>query len=270
MISCMSDDPMKIVENTGIQSDVLVIDQCDKEEVSDSFLHTHKVRVLYTKERGLSRSRNMAILNSEKEIGLICDDDEKLNPGYADTIVQAYKKYPDADIICFRMSNQESRLKQEVQVLNKWTCMRISSWQISMKVNSVRQKHLGFDPYMGAGSGNGAGEEVKFLRDCIKAGMKVYYVPVDIGTVNNDYYESGDGSSSQWFRGFDEKFFYQRGMVNRYMLGVPVSLAYAAYYSIVKKDMYKQYITPWKSFTATVRGIIGNDIEKQKRREKAE
>ena len=261
---------MKIVRNTNIQSDVLVVNQKGYDSRSDVFIHGHRIRILNTSEKGLSRSRNMAIHHSGKDIGLICDDDEKLAEGYPSIILSAYEKYPDADIICFRMANQPSRLKQKVQRINKWTALRIASWQITFRINAIRNHDLEFDPYLGAGSGNGAGEEVKFLRDCIQGGLRVYYVPVDIGTVGNDYYQNGNSTQSGWFRGFDEKFFYQRGMVNRYMLGVPVSLAYAAYYSIVKKDMYKQYSTPWKSFTATVRGIIGNDIEKQKRREKAE
>ena len=111
---------------------------------------------------------------------------------------------------------------------------------------------------MGAGTGNGGGEEVKFLRDCIKSGLKAYYVPKSIGTVAQ--------TESTWFKGFDRDFFYKRGITNRYMLGLPLSILYAAYYTFVKKDLYKDYVTPWQSFKYTLDGIIANDIAKQKKR----
>ena len=269
LISCMNQHDMKIAETTGIQTDTLIINQCPQSEILNKIKSDQKttgelnqahvnIRMLDTNTRGLSKSRNLAIRHAVGDVCLLCDDDEQLDPSYEDTILVAYEALPDADIICFRISNQASRLKQETQRLTKWTAMRIASWQITFRRDSIIKSGIRFDEDMGAGTGNGGGEEVKFLRDCIKAGLKAYYVPKSIGTVAQ--------TESTWFQGFDRDFFYKRGITNRYMLGLPVSILYAAYYTLVKRDLYKEYVTPWQSFKYTVDGIIANDIGRKKKR----
>ena len=268
LISCMNQQDMKIAEQTGIQTDVLIINQCPKVEHSDdasSDKNTLEVqnssrgniRMLRTNTRGLSKSRNLAIQHAVGDVCLLCDDDEQLDSSYEKIILNAYEALPDADIICFRISNQSSRLTQKTQRLTKWTAMRIASWQITFRRESILKSGIRFDEDMGAGTGNGGGEEVKFLRDCIKAGLKAYYVPKSIGKVAQ--------TESTWFKGFDRDFFYKRGITNRYMLGLPLSVLYAAYYTLVKKDLYKDYVTPWQSFKYTLNGIIANDISRKKK-----
>ena len=247
LISCMNQENMQIIKDTGIYTDAIVINQCfenhfkgigdrhDLQVVPSGNNGEHRFLMLTTDTKGLSVSRNLAILHAEGDVCLLCDDDEKLDSDYRDTILDAYQELPDADIICFRIANQPSRLKQETQRLTKWTAMRIASWQITFRRESILKSGIRFDEDMGAGTGNGGGEEVKFLRDCIKAGMKAYYVPKSIGIVAQ--------TESTWFRGFNRDFFYKRGITNRYMLGLPVSILYAAYYTMVKRDLYKEYVT---------------------------
>jgi glycosyltransferase involved in cell wall biosynthesis len=269
LISCMNQQDMRIAEQTGIQTDALIVNQCPQAECSDDVSLDRNasevqsgsrgtIRMIRTNTRGLSKSRNLAIQHAVGDACLLCDDDEQLDPSYEDTIQKAYETLPDADIICFRILNQPSRLTQKTQRLTKWTAMRIASWQITFRREPILKSGIRFDEDMGAGTGNGGGEEVKFLRDCIKAGLKAYYVPKSIGTVAQ--------TESTWFRGFDRDFFYKRGITNRYMLGLPVSILYAAYYTMVKRDLYKEYVTPWQSFKYTLDGIIANDIAKQKKR----
>ncbi len=265
LISCMHQKDASKAESTNLHTDALMINQCDANQTDTFTVNGHAVKMISTTERGLSNSRNMAIANATGTIGLIADDDEHLLDTYEKTILSAYERIPDADIIAFRFTNQSSRLKQEEQQLTQWTALRVASWQISFRIDSVRRHGIQFDPYLGAGSGNGASEEIKFLRDCIHAGMKAYYVPEDIGTVGNDYYETADGSQSSWFNGFDEKFFYQRGIVNRYIYGLPVALFYAVYYTVTKKSMYGKYISPKNALLCTLKGIFNNDIAKQKK-----
>lgn len=268
LISCMNQQDMIIAEQTGIQTDALIINQCSQSEILNEIKSAQKtsgvqnqahvnIRMLNTNTRGLSKSRNLAIQHAVGDVCLLCDDDEQLNSSYEDTILNTYAELPDADIICFRISNQPSRLMQKTQRLTKWTAMRIASWQITFRREFILKRGIQFDENMGAGTGNGGGEEVKFLRDCIKAGLKAYYVPKSIGTVAQ--------TDSTWFKGFDRDFFYKRGITNRYMLGLPVSVLYAAYYTLVKRDLYKEYVTPWQSFKYTLDGIISNDISRKKK-----
>lgn len=49
---------------------------------------------------------------------------------------------------------------------------------------------------MGSGTGNGGGEENRFLLDCRKAGFKMFYIPKVIASIGK-----GD---SKWFKGYTE------------------------------------------------------------------
>ncbi len=58
------------------------------------------------------------------------------------------------------------------------------------------------------------GEDSLFLRDCLRAGMRIYAVPDCIGEEMPR--ESG---GSTWFHGFTEKFFKDRGVLYYYLYG---------------------------------------------------
>ena len=111
------------------------------------------------------------------------------------------------------------------------------------------------DELLGAGTGNGAEEELKFLLDCQKAGLAIYYVPVEIASVAQE--------QSTWFGGFDETFFENRGATTRYILGPALAGAYALYYVARKKPLYQNTISPATALRATFRGIRENKIGKQ-------
>lgn len=112
-----------------------------------------------------------------------------------------------------------------------------------------------FDELLGAGTGNGAEEELKFLTDCRRAGLKIYYVPWEIASVAQ--------AESTWFRGFDETFFYNRGATTRYILGLPLAAAYGVYYIARKKNLYSDTISPAAALRALSRGMKDNKITKQ-------
>ena len=81
-----------------------------------------------------------------------------------------------------------------------------------------------FDQLMEAGTGNGAGEENKFVYDLIKKGMKVRYVPRHIGKVN-----VGDSS---WFHGFTDKYFQDTGWTGRRTYRMFPGFLFLVYFSI--------------------------------------
>ena len=64
LISCMHQKDAGIIRRSNIQSDVVVINQCNENRREDFTFRNRKGEeckaiVIYTTERGLSRSRNM-------------------------------------------------------------------------------------------------------------------------------------------------------------------------------------------------------------------
>ena len=266
LISCMGIQDYRILDMTNVQSDVLIIDQCEEDDLLETVYRGFRIRHLKCSERGLSRSRNRAIANAQGDIGLLCDDDERLVDGYPSIIASAYQALPDADIICFRIENRPRRhLKPRVHRINKWTAMSVGSWMISMDIARIRQSEVRFDVLLGAGSGNGAGEENKFLRDCLKAGLKVYYVPDNIGRVGEYHLESGKPQGSSWFVTFDGEYFYRRGATTRYILGLPVAIGDAFYYLASHDEVTQGGMSRKQALHHSLRGVFENPIGKQAR-----
>ncbi len=254
LVSCMHQSDASLIKKSNINGNATVINQCDVDEYLEYKTDFGVAKYFYTTERGLTKSRNMAIRNSDADVCLLCDDDEIFVSDYEKKILSAYDLLPDADIIIFKMLNRAPSFKDKVQRIRFPKTMRVSSWQISFKRLSLINANVSFDELLGAGTGNGAEEELKFLTDCEKAKLKIYYVPQEIASVGQ--------TSSTWFNGFTEEFFENRGATTRYILGVFKSSIYALYYLIRKRKMYNRHISFWNAFRSIFKGIKNNKISK--------
>ena len=257
LMACMHQNDDTLVRKSNITGDVVVINQCGRDEAAEYPTAHGTARMFSTTQRGLTKSRNMAIEKSDADICLLCDDDEVFVEGYAGKIQGAYEMLPQADVIIFKMVNRKPSFEDKVMELRFPQTMKVSSWQISFRRQRLLDTGVRFDELMGAGTGNGAEEELKFLTDCRKAGLTIYYVPEAIASVAQE--------ESTWFGGFTEQFFENRGATTRYILGAPLATAYACYYVATKKDLYIKDITPVRAFVATFRGICRNKIGKQRK-----
>lgn len=255
LVSCMNQKDSSLVENSSITTDVLLINQCNRDDLQVQLKGNQTIRMISTTQRGLSKSRNMAIENATGDICLLCDDDERLTEDYSEKIMDAFKKYAKADVIAFQVINHKCSLRTKEQKLGYFKCLKISSCQIAFRTESIRKKNVLFNVFMGAGTGNGAGEENKFLIDCYKSGLRLYYIPVEIAELKQ--------KTSTWFQGYDERFFYLRGIATRYMLGLFYSIIYAIYYSINKRKLFAKSCSVKKALFWMLIGIKNNDIKKQ-------
>ena len=248
-----SDDTL--VRKSNITGDCVVINQCDREDYREYPTEGGTARMFSCTQRGLTRSRNLAISKARGDICLICDDDEVFVPGYDKVILDAYGQLPQADVIVFKMVNRPPSFPDRVMQLRFPKTLKVASWQISFRREKLLAAGVRFDELLGAGTGNGAEEELKFLLDCQLAGLAIYYVPGEIASVAQE--------ASTWFGGFDETFFENRGATTRYILGAPLAAAYAVYYVVRKRGMYRDTISPGRALTAIFRGIRENRITKQ-------
>ena len=255
LLSCMHQSDAALVHKSNLTGNCVVVNQCDRENYAEYATENGIVRMFSTRQRGLTKSRNMAIRNAQADVCLICDDDELFVPGYERAILDAYEQLPQADVIIFKMVDRPPSFKDSVMPLRFPQTMKVSSWQISFRRKKLLDANVWFDELLGAGTGNGAEEELKFLLDCEKAGLVIYYVPTEIASVAQD--------ASTWFDGFNETFFENRGATTRYILGTGLASLYALYYIVCKKNMYQDSISPAKALKATFRGIRENKIAHQ-------
>lgn len=254
LLSCMCEKNKEIIKRSNILSDCVIINQCDEDKKEQVKIENNKTCLwINSKERGLSKSRNMAMQNSSADICLIADNDEIFYNDMEKNILNAYKEIPQADIIVFNLYNKKTKLKNKIYKLKRLECWRVCSWQISFKRKSILDKNIKFDVKLGAGTGNGAGEENKFLFDAHDKGLKIYHYPINIAIMIEN--------ESTWFNGYDGEYFYKHGMTTRYILGFWLSLFYAIYFLIFKYKLYSNEITIYCAAKNILCGIFYNKLK---------
>lgn len=250
LLSCMYEMNQEIVSKSNIHCNCLVVNQCNENNI----IKNNNVTWINSIDRGLSKSRNLAIAYSTSDICLISDNDEVFVNDVDKIIVKAYEDIQDADIIIFEIGNRTSKLGKSIYKLRRLELLRVSSLQITFKRTSILNNNLKFDEKLGAGTGNGAGEENKFLLDAYDKGLKIYYYPLVIAKLIDD-------KESTWFSGYNEDYFYQRGISTRYILGFNLSCIYAFYFLLFKYNLYKNNISMLKAIKHIFRGIFENKLK---------
>lgn len=256
LISCMYEKDTNIIQRTNVQSDVVVVNQCDHNKIEEfDFVNkngtTCHAKFICTTERGLSRSRNMAIRNSWGDICLICDNDEVLVDNYQDIIFNAYKENPSAGLIAFSMKVKDRlvQFKKDKGTLGFTKILKTSSVQITFSRNQIIKHGILFDEKMGSGTGNGGGEENKFMFTIKKHGLKLLYYSAIITTVVS--------TDSCWFKGYDEKFFENQGWVNRRLLGSFLGFIYLIYWPVFRRKVYaNDGISVFQAIKSSLKGYF--------------
>ena len=249
LMSCMHQSDISIISRTNIKSDTLLVNQCNKNGSNQYILDGSKsiVRVISSTDRGLSKSRNMALKNATGDLCLICDDDEILYDNYVCQIQKAFVEHPEADVIAFKIDNAGKVYPKNEKKLNYLTVLKVASWQIAFRRKSIIDNNIEFDETLGSGVSKAGGEENMFLYDCLKKGLTIYFVPLSIGRMIE--------GESQWFHGYSQEYFYDRGIFTKKLMGTFAATLYAAYYLIFKNSLYRKDISFFKALKFIIQGI---------------
>ena len=207
LVSCMHQQDYSLLEKMNIQTDAIIINQCDINKFEDIKYRNNLVKFISLNERGVGKSRNNALLRADSDICLFADEDVSYVDGYEDIIIKAFKKNPDADIILFNLesTNKQRPIYQitKEKRVRKYNFLKYGTVRIAAKVSSLRKANVHFSLLFGGGTKYGSGEDSQFLKDCISRGLKIYASPKKIGYVSQD--------SSCWFEGYNEKYFHDKG-----------------------------------------------------------
>ena len=204
LVSTMFRENLNFLKTMNLSNNCIVINQCDKNDVK--VINNNKF--ISTVDRGLSKSRNLAIKNSNAHICIIADDDLEYVDNYESIVKNAYNSIPDADVIIFKLPPSfKKRVKtlfnlNQIKKLHFIHLFGIISFQISFKRNSIRE--IFYDERFGAGSGLiSNGEENIFLHDCLRKKLNIYFYPINIlSNINQD--------QSSWFEGYNSNFLQDR------------------------------------------------------------
>lgn len=140
------------------------------------------VRVINSFELGLSKSRNLAILNSIGSILVIADDDVVYEDDFITTIDNAHSENPDAVIIAFSVNNEKGKpfkkyAEKTKYELNYFDIYNIMSIEITLNKDNFDYKNIKFDENFGINEIFLFGEEQIFLADLKKQNHQMIFVP---------------------------------------------------------------------------------------------
>lgn len=208
LISALLADPKALSEQMHLNSPAVLVNQCDKDGKEELSVNGFQVTVISQTGRGVGLSRNTALENAGEDYVLFSDDDIVYDAGYAEKIEKAFEENRDADLLLFNVRVCEERRTywtDSKKKIGRMNCGRYPAYSIAAKRESLIRAGVKYSLLFGGGARFSNGEDSLFLTDCLRSGLKIYAVPVEIG--EETYRES------TWFHGFNEKFFYDRGVL---------------------------------------------------------
>ena len=256
LVSCMHQNNHDIVSRMNIQTDAVVVNQCNKDGIEEFDIVNKQckschIKFISTKERGLSKSRNKCIRNADgADVCLICDDDEILIDNYEKIILDAYRQHSKNIVNTFSLIRNDCNRKfpDKAMRIGLKECIKTTSHQISFNKHLVNKYGIWFDEKMGSGTGNGGGEENKFMLSCYKTKCPMNYQPMVIASV--------EPGKSEWFNGYDKKWIYNWGWSMRRALGTGLGICYIFYFVMTHKKSYGEHMGLFTALYLALKGFF--------------
>lgn len=189
---------------------ILIVNQTEKDKILTSDFSN--VRVINSFEKGLSRSRNLALENAIGKILVIADDDIIYQEGFISKIINAYHKFPDVAVIIFSAVNSEGNLIKKYPLnsknnLNFFDILNASSIEITLNKSIIDEARIKFDEIFGLRGIFEMGEEAIFLSDLKKKNKQLVFKPDVI--VKHESFSSSEKKS------IAERYFIQGALFTR-------------------------------------------------------
>jgi len=216
LASVMNQSMEQIAKQMNLESDAVIINQCDRLGYEEMEYNGHRVCFFSFPDRGVGRSRNEAILRADRDICLFSDEDIVYEKGYEEAICREFEQNPKADMILFNVQIEEGRQTYHITERKRvhwYNCGRYGAVSFAVRREALCGSRVMFSLLFGGGAKYSNGEDSLFLKEFMDKGYRVYTAPVTIGR------EQRKGESS-WFAGYNEKFFYDRGVLYRALYGV--------------------------------------------------
>jgi glycosyltransferase involved in cell wall biosynthesis len=206
LVATMHQKDYSLLEKMNIDSDAIIANQCDKNEIESFDYKGHHIRSFSFAERGVGLNRNNALMRATNDICLLADDDIVLKNNYGDIIFDSFKQHPNADVIIFNLDEEVPKrfIIKEKMKIGYLNYMRFGAARIAFRTRSITKNGISFNLHFGGGAQYSAGEDTLFLRDCLKNKLKIIALPITIGKIEED-------RPSTWFNGFNDKYFIDRG-----------------------------------------------------------
>lgn len=215
LVSTMHQTDHSLLEKMNIQSDAIVINQCDRDCIERFIFRGHDILWMSMNERGVGLSRNNALMRASGDILLFADDDVIYADDYVEKIMRCFENNPKMDLIVFNLRSQnpnrpEAIVEREYK-LHWFNSLKFGASRIAIRKDAIRKANVFYSLLFGGGAKYQSGEDNLFIIQCLKKGVNGLASKEIIGTVQQE--------ESTWFKGFDEKYFFDKGVLMKQCFG---------------------------------------------------
>ena len=195
------------VKEMNIHSDVVFANQCDHTSYEEIVFEGHTAKMISTQTRGVGVNRNFALTYASAKYCLLADDDVVYFDNLEEIVVSEFEAHQDADIMIFHFNSDDLSRQQtkyyKTKMWHRYRNLPFGGVRIAFRLDSVKKANVMFTTLFGGGCVFPSGEDSMFLSDLRKKGLKIYVSKETIGNVSF--------STSTWFSGYDEKYYYGKG-----------------------------------------------------------
>ncbi len=206
LVATVGQADCSLAEKMNIETSAVIANQCGRWGYEEN--PSGRVRMLSTDTKGVGINRNLALQMAKGDILLFADDDVTYYDGTLQGVKDAFQQFPDADVIFFgidmtREGKVFDKRRNKAGRLHLWNALRYGAARMAIRREAVVKHRLAFSTLFGGGCPYSSGEDTILIRDCFRAGLRVYAHDYVLGTCAKD--------SSSWFAGYNEKYFFDRG-----------------------------------------------------------
>lgn len=249
LISAVDAQVNELLSHMKLESDAVLVNQCDIDSDTDIEFDGHRVRVISQSIRGVGNSRNAALNNSTADICLFSDEDIVYASGYKQMVLSAFEAHPEASVITFNFQVDERRRTYFNEAAHeiRWNNYgRYPAYAIAIRRQDILEQNIQYSALFGGGAKYSNGEDSLFLHDCLNKGLGMWAETAILG--HEEYRES------TWFKGYTDKFFFDRGVLYHFLYGKAAMLLGARFLAKNRKEMLKE-TTFFKAYSLLLRGI---------------
>lgn len=214
LVATMRQTDLALVQQMNLRCDAVIANQADRDEVVEETTPHGQVTMVTTPTRGVGLNRNIALAHADGDILLMADDDVVYREDMPEQVLAAFAENPQADVLIFGMEMVKDGVVFETRTqphrrLHVWNAMKFGTYRVAIRREAWQKAGIHFHESFGGGCPFSAGEDSLFIKACFDKGLRVYAHPYVLGRCCKD--------SSSWFVGYNEKYFYDKGVLVRHL-----------------------------------------------------
>lgn len=241
----------KLLHDMNIRSDFLIGNQCQVNKNEEMLFGTHKGEIISRNARGVGKNRNELLSRATADICVLADDDMTFTDLYETTVLNVFSEHKTADVVIFNLDSEDDFYARKASGksarVSTFNYMSYGAARIAFRLQPILYHGITFNTMFGGGTPHKCGEDSLFLRDCMRAGLKIITVPISIAHLRNAH-------ESTWFDGYNDKYFFDKGVFLAF--AHPRLCRFFAIYLVLKHPEYLSVTRNRKNILKTImRGI---------------